>query len=340
MTTTETGNQSKDRLIMSAEEWLGFDFRIEESQLLIGTGNNAIVRPGTKNTIEAQEKAYKTTFLLRLALGLATGQTLFPSLPVSRPLRVLYLHGELAPAELKERLQTATQGLNRPLEQFYQGRSLTASLVTDEGRAAIIQLVQEFKPDVLVIDPWQSFIAGADENSFKEISAATKFLDQLIVVSGLTVFIAVHLGKNKKRGARGHSSFGGWRDTKFTLTRSGMGLNVVVEPRWGKAMELNLNFKAGTLWEGNAPGWTKQAEQIRKLVEVNKGALSRAQLAFGLGLEPNGSALRMALQRAQGGEAIDVDGDTITLHSSTPASPNHPLLEGGGICDGNTENQL
>src|SRR4051794_36504222 len=100
MTTTETVNQPKDRLIMSAEQWLTFDFRVEESQVLIGTSENAIVRPGTKNIIEAQEKAYKTTFLLRLTLGLSTGQTLFPSLPVSRTLKVLYLHGELAPAEL------------------------------------------------------------------------------------------------------------------------------------------------------------------------------------------------------------------------------------------------
>ena len=47
-----------------------------------------------------------------------------------------------------------------------------------------------------MIDPWKSFIAGADENNFKEISGATKFLDQLIADRGLTLFMAVHEGKN------------------------------------------------------------------------------------------------------------------------------------------------
>jgi hypothetical protein len=322
MTAPKTANQPNDRLIMTAEEWFDFDFQVEDSQMLIGTRDNAIVRPGTKNIILAPEKAFKTSFLLRLALGLSTGQTVFPSLPVSRRVRVLYLHGELAPAELKERLQTATQNLKRPLGQFYQGRSLSASLVTEEGRTEIEQLVQEYKPDVFVLDPWQSLITGADENSFKEISGAMKFLDGLIAKYGLTIFIAVHVGKNAKRGARGHSSFGAWRDTKFTLSRHSKGLKVEVEPRWGKPVTLQLSFQGGTLWEGDAPGWTGQAGMIRKLVESNGGKLTREQLAPELGVKPG--SLRMALSRAEEKGAITVDGDFVTLPSLSP-SPSQPL---------------
>ena len=179
-TTATTVNPPKNCLILSAEEWLTTDFRVEESEILIGTPEHAIVRPLTKNLIQAPEKAYKTTFLLRLTLALSIGDTVFPSLPANGSHRVLYLHGELAPAELKERLQEAARELLRPLDQFFQGRSLSASLVTDQGRGAIRELVEQYRPKVLVIDPWQSFIAGADENSFKEISAATKFLDMLI----------------------------------------------------------------------------------------------------------------------------------------------------------------
>lgn len=314
MTTPENANQPKDRLIMTAEEWLTYDFRVEESQILIGTPENSIIRPRTKNIIQASEKTFKTTLLLRLSLGLSTGQTLFRSLPVTRSVKVLYLHGELAVAELKERLQAATLGLKRPLDQFHQGQSLSASLVTDQGRAAIKQLVQEYAPEVLVLDPWQSFIAGADENSFKDVSVAMNFLDRLIAEYGLTVFIAVHEGKNTRKGARGHSSFGGWRDTKFTLSRDGKGkgkgLTVKVEPRWGKPVNLDLTFQGGTLWEGNPPGWTGQAEQIRKLVESNGGTLTRQQLALGLEIKPE--SVRMALSRAEEKGAITVDGDVIT----------------------------
>jgi hypothetical protein len=315
MNTPVTVKPSKDRLIMSAEEWLNADFSDEESEVLIGSPCNALVRPLTKNLIQAPEKAYKTTLLLRLTLGLSSGETVFPSLPVCRPQRVLYLHGELNSAELKERLRDAAQGLSRPLDQFFQGRSLTASLVTDEGQEVIRKLVEQFHPNVFVLDPWQSLIAGAEENSFKEMSVATRFLDQLIEDYGLTLFIAVHEGKDSSRGARGHSVIGGWRDTRFALKRNGTGLTVGVDPRWGTPPKpLKLNLRAGTLWEDNAPKWTKQAVSIRKLIEVNGGSVTRDQLA--LGLELDEGALRMALSRAHASGAIEVDGDSIRLSVS------------------------
>jgi hypothetical protein len=312
MNTPETVKPSKDRLIMSAEEWLNAEFRAEESEVLIGSPGNALVRPLTKNLIQAPEKAYKTTLLLRLTLGLSSGETVFPSLPVCRTQRVLYLHGELNPAELKERLRDAAQGLSRPLDEFFQGRSLTASLVTEEGRQVIREVVEKYQPNLLVLDPLQSLIAGADENSFKEMSVATKFLDQLIEDYGLTLFIAVHEGKDAKRGARGHSLLAGWRDTRFVLKRSGAELTVSIDPRWGTPPKpLKLSLRAGTLWEDNAPKWTKQAVLIRKLIEDSGGSATREELKFGLDLDDG--ALRMALSRAQESGAIKVDGESVRL---------------------------
>lgn len=327
MTTPETVKpDASGNLIMSADQWLEADLSVAENQVIVGTTANPIVRPLTKNLIQAPEKAFKTTFLLRLALGLSTGETVFSSLPVSRRQRVLYLHGELSPAELKERLREAAVGLKRPLDNFFQGRSLNASLVKQEGRTVICELGNEYKPDVLVIDPWQSFIAGADENTFKDVSPATAFLDWLIATSQVTVFLAIHEGKDHNRGARGHSTLAGWRDTLFRLKRDKSGLTVNVEPRWAKPPDpLKLTFCDGTLWEGDAPEWSKQAEGIRELLRANEGKLSREQVALGLGLKPSDSAFRMALKRAQESRAIHVDGDDITLPLSLSASPNHTL---------------
>ncbi len=311
--------------ILSAEDWLNADFSAAESEVIVGTAANALVRPGTKNFIQAPEKAFKTTFLMRLALGISTGETVFSSLSVKHPRRVLYFHGELAPVELKERLQEAAVGLQRPLENFFQGRSLRASLVTPQGHAAIRELVEEYKPEILIIDPWQSFIAGADENSFKEVSPATAFMDRLIVESELTIFLAIQLGKDPSRGARGSSVLAGWRDTLFSLKRTGTKLTVTVDPRWAKAPDdLKLTFREGTLWEGDGPSWSNQAEKIRGRLIANQGRLSRD--AIGLGLDLKASALRTALMRAQASGAIQIDGDWVTLPSpsSPPASPNQP----------------
>jgi hypothetical protein len=324
MTTLETVNPTSNTLILSAEEWLKADFSVAESEVIVGNADNPLIRPLTKNLVQAPEKAFKTTFLMRLALGISTAETVFSSLPVKNPRRVLYLHGELALAELKERVREAAVDLKRPLDNFFQGRSLSASLVTSQGQAAICQLVEEYKPEVLVIDPWQSFIAGADENSFKEISPATAFMDKLIAECGVTILLAIHEGKDHSRGARGHSTLAGWRDTLFALKRSGTTLTVKVEPRWANPPgDLKLTFQDGTLWEGDRPRWTKQAERIRNLVIANGGKLSREQVALGLGLD--GSPLRMALKRAHASGAVHVDENVITLPPSPPSSPNHPL---------------
>src|SRR5207249_2115291 len=98
----------------SIEQWDGIDLETEDNAVIIGSPKNPIIRPGTKNLIEAPEKTFKTTFGLRLFIGIASGHTVYPSLPVARSGRVLYIHGEMTPKELKERRDAAQTSI--PLE--------------------------------------------------------------------------------------------------------------------------------------------------------------------------------------------------------------------------------
>jgi len=312
---------------MNGEDWLNKNFDADDSEALIGTAQNAIVRPHTKNLVEAPEKAFKTTFLLRLSLGLSTGKTVFPSLPVTRAKRVLYLHGELALPEIQDRLRGAAQELPRPLETFLQGRSLDASLVTEEGRETVRNLTEQFSPEVLVIDPWQSFIAGIDENNFKEVSGATAFLDKLIGDLDLTLFLVAHQGKDRSKGARGHSSLAGWRDTRFSIKKNTKGLFVNVEPRWAHPLEdLKFTFRNGTVWEGEGPCFTDQQLQMRELLKSRGGTMSRAELGEAMHLD--GSALRTALKRATDNGAVAPSREQVFLPEDTmsiKASPHPPI---------------
>lgn len=196
--------KSNKSLIMSAEQWL--EYRSEESteSILVGSPGQAIIRLGTKNLIEAPEKAFKTTMALRLAMGLSTGQTVFAPLPVAKPASVLYLHGELTPDEIKDRTRSALTGLKRPLSNFHQGKDIDAHFIDKEGQGAIRALLQKDKPQVLVLDPWQSFISGYDENVFKDVSTATRFLDRIIEEFSVTIILVIHQGKDPSRGHRGH----------------------------------------------------------------------------------------------------------------------------------------
>jgi hypothetical protein len=296
----------------SAEDWDHVDLETEDNAVLIGTPKNPIIRPGTKNLIEAPEKTFKTTFGLRQFFGMACGHTVYSSLPVARPVRVLYMHGEMTPKELKERRDAAQIDIPPELlkigrKNFIDGRSLDAHLIRKEGQDAIRRIAKKFKPDVLVIDPWQSFIAGYDENSFKDMSQAHEFLDKLLVEqNGMTLFIVEHLGKDANKGMRGHSSTAGWRDTLIRLTRKkDTKIEVSVRPRWAAPLSFGAKFNGGTMVEGEA--FSPQTVKIREFVERWMKERSNHLVPFGeiekfLGSERD--AARKAVKRAVDEEAI------------------------------------
>ena len=96
------------------------------------------------------------------------------------------------------------------------------------------------------------------------------------------------------------------------MKRNGNRLSVAVEPRWAEPPDpLKLEFKDGTLWEGDGPTWTRQQERIRELVVASGGQTTKQ--VVGVILELEDSALRMALKRAIDDHAITVVGDIVRL---------------------------
>jgi hypothetical protein len=220
--------------ILTAEQWLNLPVDTDEKRVLLGSASQPIVRTLTKNLIEGPEKSFKTSFLLRLTLGMSCGLTVYSPLPVLGPRRVLYIHGELSPPEIQERTRSAVVDLKRPLDNFFQVRDLQLHLIRQQGQDRLRQIIEIVNPDDLVLDPWQAFIVGCDENEFKEVSRACSFVDHLIEDYNLTAHIATHTGKDKRRGTRGHSVLAGWRDTLTKLERAkGQGrVTVKIDPRW------------------------------------------------------------------------------------------------------------
>jgi RecA-family ATPase len=243
---TKTIIRGQTRIVMNGDEWRKLDIHVDEKTLIVGTKEQPVFSVQEKMIIEAPEKSFKTTFTLPLAIGIATGTSHFGALPIVGRRRVLYLHGELSPQQLKDRLEAASKGITS-LTEFYQGKDITAHLVRPQGQVAIQELLKEVEPHVLVIDPLQGFMSGCDENSFKEVSPALEFIDRLIALYKISVILNVHQGKDRDRGARGHSSLGGWRDARIVLTRSEDLVSVNVEPRWAESSQFILEFHDGTL---------------------------------------------------------------------------------------------
>ena len=301
--------------ILTAEQWLDFPTGTDEKRIVIGSTTQPTIRTQTKNLIEGTEKSFKTSFLLRLMLGLSCGTTVYSPLPVIRARKVLYIHGELSPPEIKERTKSAVEGLS-PLNNFFQGRDFRAHLIESAGQAVLRRLIEKVNPDDLVLDPWQSFIIGRDENEYKEISIACRFLDRVIEDHKLTVYLPTHTGKDPRRGTRGHSVLAGWRDTLIRLKRAKTEskVSVTVEPRWAAPLDpFTLKFEQGTLVDPGYPicSFTKQAEAIRQIIISQNGKATRDEVGRALGL--GADALRQALKRAADSGAVTLTGEEVTL---------------------------
>jgi hypothetical protein len=245
-TPSPTGDIPKG-YIMTAEEWRDYEFPPADKEALIGTDDNTIVRPLTKNLVIAPDKAFKTTFLMRMMAGMASGETVFDELPVLKPCRVLYFHAELNPAEIQQRVIASIATVDTH-GRFINVRDIRVHLIEKEGQAFIADTVEEHQPDVVVLDPWQELIRGYDELSGKDTSVARGFINRLIDTFKVTVFLVQHMGNDESKGGRGHSGMKGWRDTLFTLKKAGEDhVRATVEPRWGKKFYLELAFKDGTV---------------------------------------------------------------------------------------------
>jgi RecA-family ATPase len=101
---------------------------------------HSIIRPGTKNIIEALEKTFKTTMVLQFTIGMACGHKVSPSLLVAYPVSVLYIHREMTVKELAERRKSSLQRIpTQPLtvgkSKVIDGRCLYAHLVNPTGVA-------------------------------------------------------------------------------------------------------------------------------------------------------------------------------------------------------------
>jgi AAA domain len=78
----------------------------------------------------------------------------------------------------------------------------------------------------IFIDTLSRALAGGDENASSDMGALVKGADSVRQMSGATVILVHHLGKDENRGARGHSSLKAALDTEITLEAQDDGLRV------------------------------------------------------------------------------------------------------------------
>jgi hypothetical protein len=146
---------------------------------------------------------HKTTIALMRALD-----------AVERGARVLYAAGEGSHGLGKQRIpiHCRARGIApKDLRGKFKIVPAVPLFASPSDVAAFIEAHREFDPDIVVIDTLATAIAGQDENS----AQASAFLTdngpagQIKRAFKALVLLPAHLGKDKDRGTRGHSGFGG-----------------------------------------------------------------------------------------------------------------------------------
>jgi hypothetical protein len=160
--------------------------------------------------------SYKSFLALDMALSLAFG---IPGQWGAPPVKndVLFLAGEGPVATSKKRWPAwmEWQGIEfRNDHRFFISPEVplyTDSTAWENVKLDLAEL--KAKPSLIVIDTLSRLITGLDENSAKDASMITKFMEQLARYYECFVLAIHHTGKDQNKGARGSSAFYANMDT-------------------------------------------------------------------------------------------------------------------------------
>jgi len=198
--------------------------------------------------ISGQQKARKSFLVNNLALAIAAGSS-FACFRIERPQRVLLLSAEGGYFSNRSRLQKMA-GHIYSMKPEYLNICFDAriKLEDDSDVKLIISKIQEYKPSVLIIDPFVKF-HGEDENSTKEMSNILNKLRNLIEDCGISIILVHHQGKDESRSARGSSAILGEYDSHIKISKSGNANKLEFELRHAAPLDgLQLQFNSETFW--------------------------------------------------------------------------------------------
>lgn len=175
--------------------------------------------------------SFKSFLALDMALSLAFG---IPGQWGAPPVKndVLFLAGEGPVATAKKRWPAWMEWQNVEFKndhRFYISPEVplyTDSAAWENVKKDLAEL--KAKPSLIIIDTMTRLITGLDENSAKDASMVTKFMEQLARYYECFVLAIHHTGKDQNKGARGSSAFYANMDTVIStkLKQNGTELRV------------------------------------------------------------------------------------------------------------------
>lgn len=228
----------------------------------------------------------KTTLVMDLALSVATGSPFLGEVPVAKTGPVLMLSTEGDKFSNRDRFQGLVNAheVSPDAPLYYMQEPLVLEEPGD--RAALLDLLNDIKPVLVILDPLDSFFWG-EENSASATKPFRHFVNAAIQAFKTTFLVIHHAAAKEEPGQlnkpRGTTAWFGWADTvirgQIDQRRQGREMIVwqVTKQRNGRKMEWlkvaphyeldkdppMLSFDVGETLEAHAVTANKVLEVLR-----------------------------------------------------------------------------
>jgi len=163
-------------------------------------------------------KSKKTFLCMNFAKAIASGGS-FAGFEVSGTNKVMYLCAEGGYFPNRDRIKIIAKDMDEQmLESVIFPQYVNLTLNNTEDYSLLQDLISEYSPRVLIIDPFIRF-HDVDENTSNCISGIFKLFRELIEMYSISIILAHHTGKDPSKGARGSSVITGEYDSAIYLTK-------------------------------------------------------------------------------------------------------------------------
>ncbi|MFD0595234.1 AAA family ATPase [Catellatospora coxensis] len=279
---------------------------------------------GQQITLVGEGKAGKSLFTLDWACHMASGAP-FLGDQARAPVRVLYIDMENPDDDILERLLALGATPETLTDLVYLSFPLFRPLNTAEGGADLMAAVEEYRPDVVILDTISRMITGK-ENDTEPWLALYRHTLMPLKARKISSIRLDHFGKDTSRGARGNSAKtqdvdGVWellpaergsnllRLTR-TFTRSGKGHGELLIRRHGELLA-DDRWKPGGTWHAIADdsdrhtyapdplgGFRPAARRVMRLLATTGTGMTVQQIGDALADQPDGPLQKRTIQDA------------------------------------------
>lgn len=154
-------------------------------------------------TIASPPGTYKTFTALNIALCVATGRDLYDQFTVEQG-RVLYIDEENSRGLILNRVEALLKGseITQSLEEIFLCQGQQLRLDTNEGANILLELIQAYMPNVVILDSLVRFMDG-DEDKARDVRKLFETLKREMDEDNEISFIILHHTRKGKAGKNG-----------------------------------------------------------------------------------------------------------------------------------------